>query len=144
MTKYPCDICERTYKHQRSLKRHKQEYHVLKNRCWKCVEEGCSSRFISRGYISRHLIMCNNFTKQAACEKAVSATRETNATTATYYEDISSDDSTFDLIQEIEDFSSPHPHFTTKELNFDIDDYLDEVHLDVRGEVDIAMDQPSV
>ncbi|KAH3840031.1 hypothetical protein DPMN_113473 [Dreissena polymorpha] len=100
--------------------------------------------FVRRGYLFRHLIMCHNFAKQAAYDKAVSASRDTNATPAAYDEEVSSDDSTFNLLQEIEDFSSLQPVFTTKELNFEIDYYLDEVLLDFGGEVDIDMDRPSV
>ena len=61
--------------HKRNLKRHIKEMHNDSEH-WNCVEEGCSSRFIRRSYLSKHLVWIHGYNQDDAIEAVLSAPRE--------------------------------------------------------------------
>ncbi|XP_045158344.2 uncharacterized protein LOC123524309 [Mercenaria mercenaria] len=102
MTVY-CDTCNKSYKSMRSLKRHIKEKHSGIE-YFACTEYNCSSRFIRRNYLSKHLILKHKFQSSKAKETAINVPRgdKEKQHSGAYYEDISEDESIFSLIQEME------------------------------------------
>jgi hypothetical protein len=88
---------------------------------WNCIEESCTSRFIRRGYLYKHLTgRKHKYSKEDARRKALAAHRGDIDIASQYYEDISEDYSVFGLIAGVE------VENTNYGGRFDIDDYLDE------------------
>jgi hypothetical protein len=89
---YICDTCDKSYKTLRNLRRHIKEKHTLIE-YW-----DCTSRFIPRSYLSKKLILKHKYSSDITRELALSAERSN--TNKGYYEDVSADESIFDLIAE--------------------------------------------
>lgn len=86
---------------------------------WNCIEKSCTSRFIRRDYLFNHLTgRKHKYSKEDARRKAIAARRGDIHHHSQFYEDISEDDSVFDLIAGVEN--------TNYGGTFDIDNYLDE------------------
>lgn len=98
---YVCDICFRSYKHKKNLTRHTKEKHRNLEH-WLCVENGCSSSFSRRSYLSRHLILCHKYDGVTARRAALYAPRGDRPSSG-YYEVVSEDDSVLDVIQDLID-----------------------------------------
>jgi hypothetical protein len=94
---YICDTCDKSYKTLRNLRRDIKEKHTLIEYLV-CTEEKCTSRFIRRSYLSKHLILKHKYSSDIAIELALSAERSN--TNKGYYEDVSADENIFDLIAE--------------------------------------------
>ena len=61
---------------------------------WNCIEESCTSRFIRRGYLYKHLTgRKHKYSKEDTRRKALAARRGDIDNDSQYYEDISEDDS---------------------------------------------------
>ena len=96
---YRCDMCGKSYKHKRNLKRHIKE-RINDSEHWNCIEEGCSSRFIRRSYLSKHLVWIHGYNQDDARETVLSAPRGDKPKQYGEFEDISEDDSILDLLAE--------------------------------------------
>ena len=114
---YVCDICNREYKYKKNLKRHLQEKHSPTFEYWNCTEAGCSSKFIRKGYLFKHLHMIHHLSENTARRKAIDAQRGDIPQQQQYYEDISDDDTVLDLIRDLGEFSDNGE-------KFDVDNYL--------------------
>ncbi|XP_053390171.1 uncharacterized protein LOC123560839 [Mercenaria mercenaria] len=93
-----CDTCNKYYKNMRNLKRHIKEKHTAIE-FWNCTENNCSSKFIRRSYLSKHLILTHKHDAATAREKACCALRG-DIKEHGYYEEISDDESIFSLLAE--------------------------------------------
>ena len=146
--RYHCEInaCRKSYKHKRNLRRHIKERHSTVE-FWNCVEENCSSRFIRRSYLSRHLAWTHGYGRPEAREAAISAPRGDNPTRHDDREDISDDDTILDLLAErnqtvnVQDFYDFIDDYDTDKLDDnnvtvqnapDVDDILE-------GDVDVEV-----
>ena len=96
---YICDICRKSYKHKKNLTRHTKEKHRNLEH-WLCEMNGCSSSFVRRSYLTRHLILCHKRDGVSARRAALHAPRGDDHPHG-YYEDISDDDSVLDVLQEL-------------------------------------------
>ena len=101
MPAYVCNICSRSYVQKRNLKRHNDEKHNANLEYYNCIEVNCLKKFIRRSYLSKHLIFNHGYTSFRGREMACRAPRS-NLSQTSYYEDISEDESIFDLIDETE------------------------------------------
>ena len=137
--RYSCDICSKSYKHKRNLRRHVKERH-LEVEHWKCVENGCSSKFIRRGYLSRHLVWTHGNSRSDAREAALTAPRGDRPNQHGGLEDISDDYTILDLLAErdetvnVQDYIDKVDGFDTDLLANDVDDILDG--FSIHGDVD--------
>ena len=100
---YTFETCGNTYRQRRNLKRHQDKKHN-KREILECIEVSCVFQFTRRTSLSRHLVRKHGKTGLRAREFALRAvlssiSRHTNVA---QYEDISNDDTVFDLINEIE------------------------------------------
>ena len=93
-----CDMCNRTYAYKRNLSRHITEKHS-ETKLFQCTEEYCSVTFKRRGYLINHLVATHKLTKHTA-RTAVLHAKRTGDYVQDYYEDVSSDDEVFDIIEE--------------------------------------------
>lgn len=97
---YKCE-CGRQYQHKGNLTRHCREKHTSIEH-WICVETSCSTKFIRRGYLAKHLVMKHGYSVKDANVAALDAPRGDNPRAASStYEDISDDDTILDLLDEI-------------------------------------------
>jgi len=87
------------------LKRHLKEKHVPNYEYWNCTEKDCKTRFIRREYLSKHLTKVHGIQKKIALQLALRASRGDSQSNRNYYDDISDDDTVFDLIEELGNFS---------------------------------------
>lgn len=141
--RYLCDTCGKSYQHKRNLKRHVKERHCTLE-YWNCVEENCSSRFIRRSYLSRHLAWTHGYNKTDAREAAINATRGDNPTQYGDREEISDDDTILDLLAE-RDQTVTFQDYCDKIDGFDTDildnDATEIVQIDIddilEGDIDI-------
>ena len=137
--RFSCDICSKSYKLKRSLKRHIKERNVQVEH-WKCVENGCSSKFIRRGYLSRHLVWTHGYSRSDAREAALTAPRGDRPNQHGGLEDISDDDTILDLLAErdetvnVQDYIDKVDGFDTDLLANDVNDILDG--FSIHGDVD--------
>ena len=92
---------------------------------WKCVETGCFSQFIRRSYLSKHQILSHGYNAFRAREIAVIAQRGDTHKSG-YYENISEDDSVFDLIDEIDQIKTNNEQIVDFEFEMG---YLDNVRI---------------
>ena len=115
---YLCKQCRKEYKYRRKLSRHVSEHHSGRE-YWNCTFRPCDSTFIRRSYLAKHLTMCHELDPVASRECAINAKRGNHQDTA-YYEEISEDDSIFDLIAEANGtaYGSDENHFI-EEFNTD-------------------------
>ena len=106
----------------------------------KCVENGCSSKFIRRGYVSRHLVWTHSYSRSDAREAALTAPRGDRPNQHGGLEDISDDDTILDLLAErdktanVQDYLDKSDGFDTDLLVNDVDDILDG--FSIHGDVD--------
>ena len=91
--------CGKEYLYNRNLKRHVKEKHC-QSEYWNCVINGCTSKFIRRSYLAKHLNIFHNYDRVTSRECAINATRGDVRVESQYYEDISEDDSILDLLAE--------------------------------------------
>ena len=126
MPAYVCEVSTRSYRYKRNLKRHKNEKHSNLE-YWNCIEVNCRAKFIRRSYLSKHIISIHGYTSLRGREMACRAPRG-DRVQQTYYEDISEDDSVFDLIDDMERLRSQDERTADFELN-----HLDNITL---GHVD--------
>ena len=110
------------------MKRHIQERHSAIEH-WRCTVDGCTSKFIRRNYLSRHLILRHEYSAIEARELALSAPRGDLPTQNTsYYEDVSGDDSTLDILAELDELRHLQQPTDTP---FSVDDYLSDMECSV-------------
>ena len=65
MSLFQCDLCPRSYRYNKNLKRHVREVHRdVEN--WLCVQDNCVSKFVRRSYLSKHLVHKHGFEKLEA------------------------------------------------------------------------------
>lgn len=97
-----CDECEVTVKHQRNLKRHKEEQHNPNYERWNCTT--CNKQFKRRGFLVEHLVRVHGMMRRDAVQKALNAPRgdQTSNRQPEYYETISDDEDIFELLDEME------------------------------------------
>ena len=67
---------------------------------------GCTSKFIRRSYLAKHLNRYHNYYRVTSRECAINATRGDVRVESQYYEDISEDDSILDLLAEADGIES--------------------------------------
>ena len=120
---YICETCGNHYRYKRNMKRHKNERHSDIEH-WRCVESNCSRKFIRRSYLSKHLVLNHGYTSLRAKETACRAPRG-NIQKSAYYEDISEDDSVFDLYDEIDKIRTADETIKDFEVG-----YLDNIRLE--------------
>ena len=70
---------------------------------WNLIEANCKAKFIRRSYLSKHLISSHGYSSLRGRELACTAPRW-DKVKQTYYEDISEDESVFELICDIEGY----------------------------------------
>lgn len=99
MSLYKCDLCPKSYRYEKNLKRHIKESHSNKE-FWFCAEDNCVSKFVRRSYLSKHLVLKHGFDKLRAHETACKAPRG-DLDRDSYYDEISEDESVLDLIEEM-------------------------------------------
>lgn len=127
--------CGRIYCHQRSLSRHIKERHGAAE-YWNCIKDDCSSKFIRRSYLSKHLMTKHAFSAIEARKLALSARRANEAHTSdNYFDDVSEDNSTFDILAELEELENID--LQDSAIDFDVDIFLDEQNVD-----DITLMEP--
>lgn len=93
-----CEVCAKEYKYKRNLIRHQSEHHSDTEH-WNCTVEECHAKFIRRGYLSKHLVICHGYDSVTARKCALNAVRGDYQRPA-YYETVSDDDSILDLLAE--------------------------------------------
>ena len=104
---YVCLLCYKEYKYEKNLKRHLKEKHSgLES--YNCTETGCNGKFIRRDFLYNHICSIHHMEAHTARKKSINATRgdQHNAARSNqqqYYEDISDDDTIFDLIGGLEE-----------------------------------------
>ena len=134
---------------------------------WNCVIKGCTSKFIRRSSLAKHVNIHHGYDKVTAREYAINATRGDQPPVSSYYEDISEDDSILDLIAEADnipydqnfdncvssfDLNGLHRDEQTQNAGYKIDYKMDSVadddtgynfddYLDVSEEVAISVDE---
>ena len=120
---YTCETCGNSYRQRRNLKRHQDEKHN-KRVILECIEVSCVSQFTRRTSLSRHLVRKHGYTGLRAREFAVRAVARSNINheNVAQYEDISDDDTVFDLINEIEIIRT----YDEKIVDFDIEYLKDD------------------
>ena len=52
---FKCNVCSHTFSNNRSKKRHEKEAHGTTICYFVCLEPGCTSTFLRRGYLTTHL-----------------------------------------------------------------------------------------
>lgn len=119
---YQCDTCQKMYKYKRNLLRHVKERHREVEH-WNCPVEECTSKFIRRGYLCKHLILKHGYTSLKSRESAISATRGNAYSQNSYYDDVSDDDSILDLLS----YNDTHNDFGPVLDSFDLN-MLDETN----------------
>ena len=125
---YVCNTCNKVYKYKKNLTRHMNEKHNPFYEHWNCVLENCSSVFIRKEYLCNHLEKFHGYNRAEAISAALNATRGDQGYNDEL-EDISDDDTVFDLLEELEELEN----VTKKNVNqnqdncFDIDDILSDV-----------------
>ena len=97
-----CDTCGRNYTLKRNLRRHVLEKHSKDYEHWNCVEPDCAKTFIRRTTLAYHLRTIHGYTQIRAGEFSLRALRGDVQITS-YYENISDDDSVFDVINDIQE-----------------------------------------
>ena len=130
MPVHKCDTCGRSYGYKRNLKRHMTEKHADIEH-WNCVEVKCAKTFTRRSSLSHHLFTVHGYTSLGAREFALRALRG-DVHDESYYEDISDDDTVFDLINEIEEIREIRGADESV-MDFDLD-YLDDISLGIGEE----------
>ena len=99
---HQCDMCGRNYRLKRNLTRHLSEKHSKDYEHWNGIELDCAKTFIRRTTLTHHLRTIHRYTSIRAGEFSLRALRgDTQANN--YYEDISDDDSIFDVINDIQE-----------------------------------------
>ena len=97
-----CDTCGRNYTLKRNLRRHVLEKHSKDYEHWNCVEPDCAKTFIWRTTLAYHLRTIHGYTQIRAGEFSLRALRG-DVQANSYYENISDDDSVFDVINDIQE-----------------------------------------
>ena len=97
-----CDTCGRNYTLKRNLRRHVLEKHSKDYEHWNCVEPDCAKTFIRRTTLAYHLRTIHGYTQLRAGEFSLRALRG-DVQVNSYYENISDDDSVFDVINDIQE-----------------------------------------
>ena len=115
-----CELCPKTYQYERNLKRPVREKHTTIE-YWLCVKSDCVSKFVWRGYLSKHLMLKHEFSKLDAHEAACQAPRG-DIQCETYYDPVSDDDTIFDLIEEMDQEQYAEQYKETIS-NFDVTDF---------------------
>lgn len=129
MSNHKCDTCGRSYRYKRNLTRHMKEKHAEYEH-WNCVEVNCSKTFIRRNTLSHHLFTIHGYTPLRAREFALRAPRG-DIRVGGYYEDISDDDSVFDIINDIDKIRNVRDANELQQsiMDFDLDYYQDDITL---------------
>ena len=106
---------------------------------WKCVENGCSSKFIWLGYLSRHLVWTHCYSRSDAREAVLTAPRGVRPNQHGGLEDISDDDTILDLLAERDETVNVQDYFD-KIDGFDTDLLANDVDIldgfSIHGDVD--------
>lgn len=111
---------------------------------WNCTKRGCKSKFIRRSYLSRHLALKHGYSQAEAREAAIFASRGDIPKPDGMYEDVSDDDSIFDLIAErevadVHDFYEKIDDFNDNLFNQSTLEDADETDILLDGDVDIEI-----
>jgi hypothetical protein len=112
-----CDTCNKSYKNIRNLKRHIKEKHSFLE-YWNCAEKECSSRFIRRSYLSKHLILKHKYGADLAKDAALRAKRGEKQDNE-YDEDVGEDESIYSLLAD-RDENLEEIQFANTILDFDL------------------------
>ncbi|CAC5390306.1 unnamed protein product [Mytilus coruscus] len=110
---FRCDTCKKEYKYKKNLSRHMMEKHRPDYEHWNCSM--CKRKFIKREYLYRHLQKIHGLDKVKSIRMAMESTRGDKNQQPSYYEDISEDDTIFDLIDEL-DFSDTSQTFDVDKI----------------------------
>jgi len=95
--KHVCNICDKSYKYARNLKRHKLEKH-FKSDHYMCSEEKCTAVFVRRSYLYKHLYAVHKLSMSYARERAIVASYRMSSPGDGYYENVSSEEDILDLL----------------------------------------------
>lgn len=137
---HQCDTCGHLYTLRRNLVRHVKEKHSVVE-YWNCSEFGCSSRFIRRSYLSKHLMRHHGFSRLSASEKAVGAQRGDRLERyQPELEDVSEDETILDLLVDIEGLQKAKPPRCDDNNNL-MDQYVmpnDSVNVNLQDLEDIS------
>ena len=99
---HQCDTCGRNCSLKRKLTRHVSEKHSKDYEHWNCIEPDCAKTFIRQTILTHHFRTIHGYTPIRAGEFSLRALRgDTQA--SNYYEDVSDDDSIFDVINDIQE-----------------------------------------
>lgn len=131
---HQCDTCGRNYSLKRNLKRHVSEKHSKDYEHWNCVEPDCAKTFIRRTTLTHHLRTVHGYTPIRAGEFSLRALRgDTQANN--YYEDISDDDSIFDVINDIQEMRNVGGDGDIPQdvIDLHVDYHQDEIALNCDG-----------
>ena len=100
MSLFQCDLCPRSYRYNKNLKRHVREVH-RDVEYWLCVQDNCVSKFVRMSYLSKHLVNKHGFEKLEAHATACVAPHG-DVDRDTYYDKVTEDDSVLDMIEEMD------------------------------------------
>ena len=109
---------------------------------WNCVEPNCAKTFIRRCTLSHHLSTIHGYTPLRAREFALRAIRG-DVNVNSYYEDISDDDSVFDIINDIQEIRNIGGDSDMPQglIDFHLDYHQDDITLGCDGgEKDVSIE----
>ena len=119
---YLCDTCNRVYKYWKNLLRHMREKHDPSHESFQCVEDGCERKFIRREYMRIHLQKSHGYEKADAIRAVLNVSKD-NKENEDEFEDVSDNDTVFDLMDELDKIQENN---TPQENTFNIDECLSE------------------
>ena len=131
---HQCDTCGRSYSLKRNLTRHVSEKHSKDYEHWNCIEPDCAKTFIRRTTLTHHLRTIHGYTPIRAGEFSLRALRgDTQANN--YYEEISDDDSIFDVINDIQEMRNVGGDGDIPQdvIDLHVDYHQDEITLNCDG-----------
>ncbi|VDI04770.1 Hypothetical predicted protein [Mytilus galloprovincialis] len=131
---YNCEFCPKIYKYRKNMLRHVKEKHAKTYEYWNCPEAGCSTQFIRREYLFRHLINTHKMEESTARVKAINSSRG-DTHRESYYSDVSDDDTILDLLDDFSKVDDTGHHF-------DVDDFLSTV--DENNNIEDKCDDDSI
>ena len=122
---YLCDTCHKVYKYRKNLLRHMREKHDPTYEYFCCTENDCERKFIRRDSLSKHLQNCHGYTRTDAVKAAVDSNIADQQMQDDEFEDISADDTVFDLIEEYKETQDSEDDQPINYIN--VDDYWNDL-----------------